>query len=273
MVFSQPAGCDEGVIRLPDRSGTIQICSALAARVPELAKQLSQATALIGSQQSQLAELTRLVRGLNNVSRGIGLQRQAGMMESLSAELVRTPKDGGPDALNRINQRLDNLQVTLLGAMSDPKMANALGEALKGPLGEAISKLDLTGASKQIEDIGEQLRVLQTSVGEVRTDTTAIRQQLAQIDQRQQVAETARTNREEATVELLKRLSGEIRELGQRGGLIDEPRNFAAYYHNARILSQRGEVDLAIASYRQVFKTGFQMADPVIDLTTLLIRQ
>ena len=74
--YSQPAGCDEGVIRLPDRTGTIQICSALAARVPELAKQLSQATALIGSQQAQLSELTRLVRGLNNVSRGIGLQRQ-----------------------------------------------------------------------------------------------------------------------------------------------------------------------------------------------------
>jgi hypothetical protein len=271
--YSQPAGCDEGVIRLPDRTGTIQICSALAARVPELAKQLSQATALIGSQQAQLSELTRLVRGLNNVSRGIGLQRQAGMMESLSAELLKGQRDSGPDALTRINQRLDNLQVSLLGAMSDPKMANALGEALKGPLGDAISKMDLTGASKQIEDIAERLKVLQSSVNEVRTDTTAIRQQLAQMDQRQQVLEIARINREEATVGLLKRLSGEIRELGQRGGLIDEPRNFAAHYHNARILSQRGEVDLAVASYRQVFKTGFQMADPVVDITTLLIRQ
>ena len=151
--YSQPAGCDEGVIRLPDRTGTIQICSALAARVPELAKQLSQATALIGSQQAQLSELTRLVRGLTNVSRGIGLQRQAVMLESLSAELLKGQRDSGPDALTRINQRLDNLQVSLLGAMSDPKMANALGEALKGPLGDAISKMDLTGASKQIEDI------------------------------------------------------------------------------------------------------------------------
>ncbi len=150
VAYSQPAGCDEGVIRLPDRSGTIQICSALAARVPELAKQLSQATALISSQQSQLSELTRLVRGLNNVSRGIGLQRQAVMMESLSAELVKGTKEGGTDPLSRINQRLDNLQVSLLGAMSDPKMVSALGEALKGPLGDAISKLDLTGASRQL---------------------------------------------------------------------------------------------------------------------------
>lgn len=273
VAYSQPAGCDEGVIRLPDRSGTIQICSALAARVPELAKQLSQATALISSQQSQLSELTRLVRGLNNVSRGIGLQRQAVMMESLSAELVKGPKEGGTDPLSRINQRLDNLQVSLLGAMSDPKTASALGEALKGPLGDAISKLDLTGASRQIEDISERIKALQNSVEEVRTDTSAIRQQLAQIDQRQQIAETARMNREEVTVGLLKRLSGEIRELGQRGSLIDEPKNFAAHYHNARILSQRGEVDLAMASYRQVFKTGFQMADPVIDITTLLVRQ
>lgn len=271
--YAQPAGCDEGVIRLPDRTGTVQICSALAARAPELAKQLSQAITLIGTQQAQLSELTRLVRGLNNVSRGIGLQRQAGMMESLSAELVKGQKEGGADPLARINQRLDQLQGSMLGAMSNPKMANALGEALKGPLGDAISKLDLTGASKQIDDLSERLKELQTSVDEVRTDTTAMRQQLDQMDQRQQVAETARMNREEATVVLLKRLSGEIRDLDQRGGLIDQPQNFAALYHNARILSQRGEVDLALASYRQVFKTGFQMADPVIDMTTLLIRQ
>jgi hypothetical protein len=93
--FPQPAGCDEGVIRLPDRSGTIQICSALEARVPELARQLTLASAQLGAQQAPIAELTRLVRGLNNVSRSIGTQRQAEMLQTLSAELGKTQQGKG----------------------------------------------------------------------------------------------------------------------------------------------------------------------------------
>jgi hypothetical protein len=252
---AQPAGCDEGVIRLPDRSGTIQICSALAARVPELARQLSQATAAMGSQQAQIAELTRLVRGLNNVSRNIGLERQAKMMQSLSTELEGSGGARQADALAKINERLDGLQASLLGALSDPKMAAALGDALKGPVGEAIARLDLGGASRQIDDISERLKALQSSVGQV------------------QAAEGARQERETVTIDLLKRLSGQVRELGQRGGLIDNARTYAEHYHNARILTQRGETDLALASYRAVFRSGVQMADPVIDLVTLLTRQ
>ena len=271
--WAQPAGCDEGVIRLPDRSGTIQICSALAARVPELARQLSQATAALGSQQAQIAELTRLVRGLNNVSRNIGLERQAKMVQSLSSELEGAGGARQAETLAKINERLDGLQASLLGALSDPKMANALGEALKGPVGEAIARLDLGGASRQIDDISERLKALQSSVGQVQADTSVIRQQLAQMDQRQQAAEGARQERETVTIDLLKRLSGQVRELGQRGGVIDNARTFAEHYHNARILSQRGETDLAMASYRQVFRSGVQMADPVIDLVTLLTRQ
>lgn len=273
LVMSQTNGCDEGVIKLPDRSGTIQICSAIAARVPELANQLKQATSLIGSQQAQLTELTRLVRGLNNVSRGIDLKHQTGMLQSLSNELGNNSKDNGADTLGKINERLDNLQASLLGALSDPKTAAALGDALKGPLAEAIAKLDLSGASKQIEDIGERLKALQTSVSGVRSDTTAIRQQLDQMENRQKNDDNARKERDVATIALLKRLSGEVRELGQSGGLINDPHTFAAYYHNARILSQRGEFDLSFDSYRQVLQTGIQMADPIIDLTTLLIRK
>ena len=108
---AQTNGCDEGVIRLPDRNGTIQICSALAAKVPQLSKQLSDMAKLVGSQQLQMNELTRLVRGLNNVSRGIDTQRQAAMMQSLSAELSKGSQNDGVEALKLVNDRLDNLQV------------------------------------------------------------------------------------------------------------------------------------------------------------------
>lgn len=270
--FAQTVGCDEGVIRLPDRNGTIQICSAISARVPELAKQLAQASASLGSQQVQIAELTRLVRGLTNVSRGIGVQQQALMLESLSTELRKAQQEGAPDALLKINQRLDGLQAALLGAMGDPKMVAVLSDALKGPLGEAIAKLDLGGASQQIDDIGVRLKALQSNVGEIRSDTAAIRQQLALMEQQLRVSDGARESRDQVTIDVLKRFAKEVQDLGQRGGLIETPRTYAAHYHNARILAQRGEIDLALASYRQVFLTGVQMADPVVDLTTLLVR-
>jgi hypothetical protein len=242
-VHAQGAGCDEGVIRLPDRSGTVQICSAVAARVPELARQLAQATATLGSQDKQIAELTRLVRGLNNVSRGIGVQRQSEMLEALSAQLEAAQKARQTEILSLINERLDGLQSTLLGALSDPRMSAALGDALRGPVGEAIARLDLGAASRQIDAISAQLKAIQSSVAEVRSDTVAIRRQLDRIEQQ------------------------------QRNGLIDNPSGYAAHYHNARVLMQRGETDLALSSYRQVFRTGVQMADPIIDLTTLLVRQ
>lgn len=271
--LAQTAGCDEGVIRLPDRSGTIQICSAVSARVPGLARQIKEATQALGSQQAQIAELTRLVRGLNNVSRGIGTQRQIEMMQNLYTELRRGRRDQGKETLAQINERLDSLQSSLLRAISNPKLAAALGDALKGPVGEAIAKLDLTGASKQIDGIVERLKAIQAGVASIQNDTSTIRRQLAQIDERQQAAQNATERREAATLDVLRKLSEEIRNLSQRGGLIDNPRGYSAHYHNARLLTQRGEIDMAITSYRQVFRTGVQMADPVIDLTTLLIRQ
>ncbi len=61
MVQADSRGCEEGIIRLPDRNGTIEICSAVAAQVPKLSRQLTDAVKTMGDQQKQIAELTRLV--------------------------------------------------------------------------------------------------------------------------------------------------------------------------------------------------------------------
>lgn len=273
ITFAQTPGCDEGVIRLPDRSGTIQICSALAMQVPELAEQLQQATEMLESQEDQIAELTRLVRGLNTVSRGIGLERQAEMLQSLSTELAQTRQSEQNEALSQIASRLDELQLSLLDALTNPTTTSTLVDALKGPVGDAIAKLDLSGATQQIEDINQRLTAIESGVDSIQSDTAAIRQQLAQMDQQQQMAQAMHEERGALTIELLRQISGEVRELDQRGGLINNANTFAEHYHNARILAQRGEIDLALASYRAVFRTGVQMADPMIDLVTLLIRQ
>lgn len=61
----------------------------------------------------------------------------------------------------------------------------------------------------------------------------------------------------------------EIEKVGQTGGLISNPNTYAEFYHNARILQQRGEVDLAMRNYEQALAEGYLFVDPLIDLLAL----
>lgn len=74
----------------------------------------------------------------------------------------------------------------------------------------------------------------------------------------------------EATQETVADMAEGLRRLANTGGLVAEPRTPAELYHNARILAQRGEIDQAIDSYRQLFAFEIPYADPVLDLVALL---
>ena len=63
----------------------------------------------------------------------------------------------------------------------------------------------------------------------------------------------------------------EIEKVGQTGGLISNPNTYAEFYHNARLLQQRGEVDLAMRNYESAIKEPFDFIDPMIDLAELAI--
>ena len=270
--LAQPLGCDEGVIRLADRSGTIQICSSLAGRIPELAKQLTQATAQLGSQQAQIAELTRLVRGLNNVSHNIGLSRQAEMLQTLSAEIEKARREREGEVISRLNDRLDGLQASLLRGLSDPKTAAALGEALKGSVGEAISKLDLSDARKQIEDITERLKAIQSSVGIIQDDTAAIRQQLAQMERNQSVSGEAQQRLSQETLNEVRKIVDEFASLANKPAPIGEPKTFSEIYYSARMLAQKGETDASLRAFARLVTNPLPVADPFLDWTALLTR-
>lgn len=61
----------------------------------------------------------------------------------------------------------------------------------------------------------------------------------------------------------------EIESISQAGGLIVEPSTYSEYYHNARLLQQRGEVDLAMDAYENALSIGFNFIDPLYDLIDL----
>jgi hypothetical protein len=61
----------------------------------------------------------------------------------------------------------------------------------------------------------------------------------------------------------------EIVKVGQTGGLISDPNTYAEFYHNARFLQQRGEIDLAMQAYEQALSEGYLFVDPLLDLLDL----
>lgn len=182
---AQAAGCEQGVVRLPDSTGTVTICSALSAQVPQLARQLTAALKGIGSQEAQIRELTRLVKGLNAVGSGLGTARQGRMLANLSSELTRAEREGGAKqqrTVEELSDQLDALRDQLIGNLGQDRSAAATRQALQGSVGDAISQLEFRSASRQLDEINQRLASLQSDVGEVKAGVASANESLRRIE-------------------------------------------------------------------------------------------
>jgi hypothetical protein len=70
----------------------------------------------------------------------------------------------------------------------------------------------------------------------------------------------------------MKEMAEAMKRLAASGGLVADPKTPAEFYHNARILAQRGEVDLALGAYEKLADFPISFADPIQDVLTLAIR-
>jgi hypothetical protein len=252
---AQSPNCDEGVIRLADRNGTIQLCSAISAKLPALVRQLNESTARIAKQDAALSELTRLVRGLNNVSRSIGFEKQTNLAETLLSEIRQSEQRGDEAMLRRFSdmtERLDELQGQLLSALSDPKKAATVTTELQGSIGESISRLEFASASRQLAAIEARLARIEAGVADVKADTAAIRDTAGSID--------SRTQRIEST---LSDVAGTFGKLAQAGGLIVNPTTPEEHYFNALLYFERGQLRQAESSMEQYLTARLDFIDPV----------
>jgi hypothetical protein len=66
----------------------------------------------------------------------------------------------------------------------------------------------------------------------------------------------------------LRKTNAEFKEINSTG-LILNPKSLAQKYHNARILQQRGEIDLALKIYEELVKEKILFADPIQDMVKL----
>jgi hypothetical protein len=70
-------------------------------------------------------------------------------------------------------------------------------------------------------------------------------------------------------VKELGKVRSELGKIGESSGLVKNPKNVAQKYHNARVLSQRGEVDLALKAYESLLSEKVIFADPIEDMVAL----
>ena len=69
--------------------------------------------------------------------------------------------------------------------------------------------------------------------------------------------------------EQLQKINAELKSLSSTDKVVGKPTTLAQKYHNARMLSQRGEVDLALKAYEEVLQEKIIFADPIQDMVTL----
>ncbi|MFL2507984.1 MAG: hypothetical protein ACJ0HV_00655 [Candidatus Pseudothioglobus sp.] len=121
------------------------------------------------------------------------------------------------------------------------------------------------GSSGVIVDTIPIVRQLQSSVGLIRDDIEDIKetgQETLEV-----IEEIAESNSE--IVLTLADIRAGIQSISQSGGIIADATNLAEHYHNARVYSQRGDLDLALESYKKVFENKLQFVDPLLDVVTL----
>lgn len=64
-------------------------------------------------------------------------------------------------------------------------------------------------------------------------------------------------------------MNNNLENLAASGGIVANPKNPADYYHNARLLAQRGEADNALENYKALFQFDMPYADPVLGVIAL----
>jgi len=78
--------------------------------------------------------------------------------------------------------------------------------------------------------------------------------------------EQTRLNRQEITTNI----ANSLRRLSQKGSMVLAPENPVEIYHNARLLSQQGDIDKSFALYKKLIRLNFLYADPFHEIIDLL---
>jgi hypothetical protein len=179
-----PPACDSGLVQLPANiNGRLTICSALAAQVPALVRQLESINTAFEGQQRQLTELSRLIRGVNSVGQNIGAERQSELLRNVFAQLQVSQRAGTAQVDRQIAAlagEFEQLRDQMLAGLTNRTSSDRVRAAFEGPLGDAIAQLDFSDAERQLAAIQSQLQTIGTQVAEVNQRAASIQAALDQ---------------------------------------------------------------------------------------------
>jgi hypothetical protein len=185
------SGCENGIVRLAAGiNGSITICPAVASQAPDLARQLAQIQSAMNSQQEQLAQLTRLVSAINQVSGPLGAKRQAELLTNVIARLGSAGTVTGAQLQQRaatLSGHFEDAANQINAAEADPTEAAKTNAAIQGQMGDAMARLDFDTVTNQLSDIQTTVHAVDDRTKQIQGTVDTIRQdQQAQEQQAQQ---------------------------------------------------------------------------------------
>ena len=265
---AQQSACDQGVIRLPNNvNAPFEVCPPLAVQAPALAGQLAEITKTLGTEKAELNEIRQLVKSLNSVSQNIGAQRQGELLRNLSSQLAVSQQGGKAKTAQEVStlaDGFDGVKDKLVGMLTDKTTADKTSAAVDGPVGDAIAKLDFTGAQNQLDDIRQQLKAIHAEVGEVNQTTKETNERTKAIQKTIDDAVTTNAQQQQQAMEQVKKM----REQQQ-----NNPATFAAVRIFAMHQFSRGANHTAVAgnwSIRAIVSSP-HMSAPLQDANLLIL--
>ncbi len=259
---AQQSGCDQGVIRLPNNvNAPFEVCPPLAAQAPALAGQLAEITKTLGTEKAELNEIRQLVKSLNSVSQNIGAQRQGELLRNLSSQLAISQQGGKAKTaqeISTLSDGFDGVKDKLVSMLTDKTTADKTSAAVDGPVGDAIAKLDFTGAQNQLDDIRQQLKAIHAEVGEVNQTTKETNERTKAIQKTIDDAVTTNAQQQQQAMEQVKKM----REQQQ-----NNPAGFAiVHFITSRQLSRGANRTLTLSDWNiQAIVTSPHLNDPLQD--------
>jgi hypothetical protein len=172
-LYAQPVPCEEWAIvgADPKNNGRLQVCSATLRQVPELAAKIERLNAAAARSADATRNLAEMKTALNDLARQLKAQDINRMATSLAERIGRRERDTDERLLREFDRlRLDMMDVRekLDAARSNPQAAERAREALNGPAGEAIVRLDFATANQILDGLVR----IETGVNEIKGKDT-----------------------------------------------------------------------------------------------------
>lgn len=205
--------CDEGqLIGLQQQNAHVVICSATAQQLPELVAAVSRLSSLVERKGPTSRDTENFITALNGTARSVPGHSDE-MLRALAKYLSQRRSQSDlqiAHQLVELSQKLQQLQTRISHAAENPATQSGMQAALRGGVGDAVARLDVTTASQLLDSLEvAKKQIAGTEVKEDQANHT-LNQILAQSDCSLESAVDAIRTRDAARTLRVRRCDGQL---------------------------------------------------------------